>query len=158
VHHLKFPVSDLPVSISWFETALYATRVSNLDHVDRDGNLFAVIMTLPGVEVPAELRLAPEAAAAVVGYDPVTFGVADKAALDQWAAHLDAAGVEHSPVIVGFAGHLIELRTPDGLAIRVYTDLPDGLADTQMHPEQADIDNSWVNQPLMARPANGRSD
>ena len=152
VHHLKFPVSDMPASIAWFETALGATRVANLDHLDRDGNLFAVIMMLPGLEVPTELRLAPAAAAAIAGYDPVTFGVADRAALDDWISHLDAVGVEHSPVIAGFAGHLIEFRTPDGLAIRAYTDLTDGVAGAKLRPEQADIDNPWINPPLMVRP------
>jgi catechol 2,3-dioxygenase-like lactoylglutathione lyase family enzyme len=158
VHHLKFPVSDMSASIAWFEAALGATRLTNLDHLDRDGNLFVVIMMLPGLEVPTGLRLAPTAAAAVAGYDPVTFGVADNAALDDWISHLDAVGVEHSPVIAGFVGHLIEFRTPDGLAIRVYTDLTDGLAKAKMRrPEQADIDNPWVNPSLMARPKAGPS-
>jgi len=47
VHHLKFPVSDLSARITWFETALGATRITHLDHLDRDGNLFAAIMMLP---------------------------------------------------------------------------------------------------------------
>lgn len=64
--------------------------------------------------------------------------------------------------MAGFVGHLIEFRTPDGLAIRVYTDLAGGLVSAEMNPAQADIDNPWVNPPLMARPKgdhqHGRSD
>lgn len=153
VHHIKFPVSDLDASTAWFERTLLATRISRFDHVDADGRLFAVILTLPGVAVPTELRLAPDAAKATAGYDPITFGVADEAALDRWITHLDALGVAHSPKIAGFIGRLIEFRTPDGLAIRVYTDPPNGFAAVEMDGARADIDNPWVNPALMNRPA-----
>ena len=150
IHHLKFPVSDLSAGIAWYERALGATRHDHLDHHDREGNLFAVILSLPGLAVPVELRLAPAAAAALAGYDPVTFGVAGRAGLDAWVDQLDSAGIEHSPVISGFAGQLIEFQTPDGLAIRIYTDLPADLADVEIRPDQADLDNPAVNHELMA--------
>lgn len=150
IHHLKFPVGDLPAGIAWFESALGATRLGHLDHLDRDGRLFAVILQLPGLDVLTELRLAPEAAAGAAGYDPVTFGAADRAALDAWGAHFDALGVPHSPVISGFAGELIELQTPDGIAIRIYTDPAGPLAEVRMHPEQADFDNPRLNAPAAA--------
>lgn len=82
----------------------------------------------------------------------MTFCVADRAALEAWLAHLDAASVEHSPVINGYIGQLIGLRTPDGLAVRLYTDPVGGFDGVEMRQDQADIDNDWITPPLMARP------
>lgn len=152
VHHLKFPVSDLPASLAWFQSAFGARRVAAQDHLDAAGRLYAVIVMLPGLAEPVELRLAPAAARAVAGYDPVTFGVADLAALETWAAHLDAVGIEHSPVINGYIGQLIDLRTPDGLAVRLYTDPVGGFDQVVMRPDQADVDNRWITPELMTRP------
>jgi catechol 2,3-dioxygenase-like lactoylglutathione lyase family enzyme len=139
VHHLKFPVSDLPAAIDWFAAALRATRVEALDHYDADRQLFGVILSVPGLDMPVELRLNPEMAAAMSGYDPVTFSVADEAALRDWIAHLDSAGIEHSPLLKGFAGHLITLSTPDGVVIRLYTALPADPSTIDMNPEHTDL-------------------
>jgi catechol 2,3-dioxygenase-like lactoylglutathione lyase family enzyme len=146
VHHLKFPVTDLERSAAWFEGVLGATRERRFDHHDGAGELFAVILLLPGIDVPVELRRAPDTARAVAGFDPVTFGVADRAALDAWVAHLDAAGVAHSPVISGFIGELVELTTPDGMALRLYTDPPGGFAAAEMDAASADVDSPWLNR------------
>lgn len=152
VHHLKFPVGDLAASVAWFETALGARRVPAQDHRDPQGELYAVIVLLPGMpDTPVELRLAPAAARATAGYDPVTFGVADRAALEAWAAHLDAAGVEHSPVIDGYIGQVLAVRPPDGPTLRFYTDPVDGFDGVEMHADQADIENPWLDSPLMSR-------
>ncbi|HEV3359242.1 MAG TPA: VOC family protein [Pseudonocardiaceae bacterium] len=144
VHHLKFPASDLPAAIDWFHRALGGTHLQALDHYDRDGTLFAVMISLPGLPYPVELRLDAKTALGMAGYDPVTFSVADLAALEDWVAHLDSAGVEHSPVLRGFAGHVIALSTPDGVAIRLYTALPEDLNTIDMSPEHTDLDNPWV--------------
>lgn len=90
VHHLKFPAADLAATLAWFRTALGAERLPGFDHRDHDGVLFGVIVRLPGLDVPVELRQWPEAAAATAGYDPVTFAVADRAALEDWVRHFDA--------------------------------------------------------------------
>jgi catechol 2,3-dioxygenase-like lactoylglutathione lyase family enzyme len=121
VHHLKIPVSDLDTSIAWYGTALRSTRVERFDHRDDEGNLYAAVLDLPGVDIPVELRLAPDAAAATKGHDPITFGVADRAGLDRWLTHLDHHGVARSPVITGLFGHLVEFASPDGLLIHIYT-------------------------------------
>lgn len=151
IHHLKFPVRDVAASTTWFERVLGARRVERFDHYDDQGVLFAVILFLPGLDVPVELRLAPAAAEAVVGYDPVTFGVADRDALDAWVAQLDTLGVEHSPVISGFIGDLLELTTPDGLALRFYTNPLGGFAEVTFDAERADISSSHLDRPLMRR-------
>ncbi|MGV9665301.1 VOC family protein [Nocardia niigatensis] len=139
VHHLKFPVSDLSASIAWFEATLAATRVEKYDHRHPDGTLFGVILMLPGVPIPVELRVAPAAASATAGFDPVTFGVDGLDGLQRWVDHLDSVGIEHSSIVTGFIGHLVEFGTPDGLRIRIYTDPPNGFADVEMRPDQVDF-------------------
>jgi catechol 2,3-dioxygenase-like lactoylglutathione lyase family enzyme len=151
IHHLKLPVRNLTESIAWFADALGAQHVERFDHHDESGILFAVIVLLPGLDVPVELRLAPAAAEAVAGYDPVTFGVADRAALDAWVEHLDARGVTHSPVIAGFIGDLVELSTPDGLAIRFYTDPIGGFDTVELDDERADISSEHLAHRIMRR-------
>jgi catechol 2,3-dioxygenase-like lactoylglutathione lyase family enzyme len=142
IHHLKLPVRDIPASVAWFERALGARRIERFDHHGESGALFGVIVMLPGVDEPVELRLAPAAAKAVAGYDPVTFGVADRAALDAWIEHFDALGVAHSPVITGTIGDMVEVVTPDGLPLRLYTDPKGGFDAVEFDEEHADYSSS----------------
>ncbi|HEY3472258.1 MAG TPA: VOC family protein [Amycolatopsis sp.] len=151
IHHLKLPVRDLAAATAWFADAFGARHVERFDHYDDAGELFAVIIMLPGLDVPVELRLAPAAAEAVAGYDPVTFGVADRAALQTWVDHLDARGVAHTPVVSGFIGDLVELSTPDGLAIRLYTDPKGGFDAVRLDRERADTSSPHLTHRLMRR-------
>lgn len=121
IHHLTFPVSDLEASLSWYMTVLGAVRLPRLDHHDTEGELQAIIAEVPGLGAPIQLRLTPALAASTVGYNPVTFAVADRADLDWWAAHLDGCGVAHSAIAPSRIGESMELRSPDGLVLRFYT-------------------------------------
>ena len=149
VHHVKFPVTDIEATAAFFEKALGAKRVKRFNHKDEKGELFAAMMHFPGCDFPVELRHAPKAAKAVAGYDPVTFGISDKSQLDLWAAQLDSAGVKHSGVVTGYIGHLIDFETPDGLAIRFYTNPKGGFENVVFDTKAADIHNPQVNKPLM---------
>jgi catechol 2,3-dioxygenase-like lactoylglutathione lyase family enzyme len=121
LHHVTLPVTDLEASAAWYTTVLGAVRLPALDHHDPAGGRFSVVMTVPGLNVPLQLRLAPKAAAAAGEYDPVTLAARDRAALDQWAAHLDATGVAHGPVTEARLGHALGFHDPDGTLLRLYT-------------------------------------
>ena len=146
IHHLKLPVSDLGTSLEWFRQAFGADRVEKFDHHDEHG-----------VEQLVELRLAPEAAQAVAGYDPVTFGVADEAALDAWIAHFDQHHIEHTGKIGGFIGKVVGVTSPDRLDLRIYTDPVGGFEQAQMDPAQADIHNPGISTATMSSFPDGRS-
>jgi hypothetical protein len=73
----------------------------------------------PGLEVPVELRWAPKAAAATVGYNPVNLAAGDLENLHQWIEHLDALQIDHSPIVPANAGHLVVFRSPDGIYLRL---------------------------------------
>lgn len=129
VHHLTLPVSDLEEGMKWYAMVFGARRRARLDHHDEGGMLFAVVVELPGLNTMVELRLAPETARAVAGYNPVTFGVADRDALDEWVAHLDACAIAHSGVRRRRIGESVDFASPDGLALRLYTDPMSALDD-----------------------------
>ena len=121
LHHIQLPVSDLDASIAWFERVLGARYQPQFDHYDAHAIRFAVILEVPGLEVPLQLRHSHELAEAIVGYEPVTFGAADRAHLDDWGSHLDACGVEHSGVRTARTGETIDFSSPDGARLRFYT-------------------------------------
>ncbi len=120
IHHLKFPVADLAVSLDFYERALDARRIEEYDHV-LNGLLFAMILEVPGLGTLLELRLAPDAAPRHAGFDPITLLVDKHADLESWVAHFERQGVHHSPILTGMIGWLIAIQDPDGRRIRFYT-------------------------------------
>ncbi|MCJ2135585.1 VOC family protein [Methylobacterium sp. J-026] len=127
IHHLKFPVADLDRSLAFYACALRAQRIEAWDHRHADGTLYALILEVPGLGTHLELRLDPIQAARQAGFDPVTLAVRDRAALDGWIAHLDTAGIAHSPVLIAIQAWLIVFADPDGRRLRFYTQETHGL-------------------------------
>lgn len=120
IRHLKFPVSDLAASVAWYEK-VFDFRVET-EFPDEDGVVRGVAGTssrLGGIGLA--LRQNPEAARGVAGFDLVSFGIADRAAAQAWAARLDELGVGHSPIIKATRGWAVSLRDPDGITIRLYS-------------------------------------
>ncbi|QXE33258.1 VOC family protein [Streptomyces sp. GMY02] len=122
LHHVTLPVSDLDTSTAWYASVLGAERIPALDHHDPHGARYSVVVALPGLGVPVQLRLAPEAAGTATAYDPVTLAVADRAALENWVEHLDACDVPHGPVAEARIGHALSFHDPDGTLLRLYTE------------------------------------
>jgi catechol 2,3-dioxygenase-like lactoylglutathione lyase family enzyme len=56
LHHVKLPVSDLDTSLRWYQRVFDARCLAQFDHYDGAGYRYAVIVRLPGVDVPIELR------------------------------------------------------------------------------------------------------
>jgi len=54
------------------------------------------------------------------GLDHVSFAVADQAALDDAARQLDDRGIAHSGVKDIGAGHILEFRDPDNIALELF--------------------------------------
>ncbi|NEA38734.1 VOC family protein [Streptomyces sp. SID11385] len=147
LHHVTLPVSDLETSAAWYATALGATRIPGLDHHDPAGNRYSVVVALPGLDTPLQLRLAPEAVATAGGYDPLTLGVGDRAELDTWAAQLDSAGVAHGPVTEARLGHALSFHDPDGTLLRLYTAPAGGLASAVQNIARNAVENDLPNVP-----------
>ena len=121
IHHLKFPVADIETSCAFYERVFGAQRIVPYDHRREDGTLYAIIMEVSNLGTHLELRLNGKAAKAQEQFDPVTLAVRGRGDLEQWSDHLDAAGIEHSPILTGMAGYLLVFEDPDARRLRLYT-------------------------------------
>ena len=139
IHHLKLFVSDLEANLDWFERALGAERQPEFDHRKPDGELFAVIIRIPGIEPAVELRHDADGAHRVSGLDFLTFTVDTRETLKAWAERLDLVGIEHSPILVGLVGWLLVTRTPDHLYLRFHT-----VESHSGNSEHADFESPWL--------------
>jgi catechol 2,3-dioxygenase-like lactoylglutathione lyase family enzyme len=121
IHHLKFTVSDPDRSLHFYERALGAQRLTELDHRRPDGTVFAYILEVEGLGTLLELRFSPQGAAAEAGQDHITLAVSTREELVSWHEHFERADVAHSPVLTGLLGWLVVLEDPDRRRIRFYT-------------------------------------
>jgi catechol 2,3-dioxygenase-like lactoylglutathione lyase family enzyme len=130
IHHVKFPVTDLERSRRWYERVLGLQVL--VDFPDEDGTVRGLAGLLAGTDPPVAVALREHAKAAngVTGFDPVSFAIADRAAADAWVDHLDALGVQHSPVIDGTLGWALDFPDPDGTVLRLYSTERHGLDQT----------------------------
>jgi catechol 2,3-dioxygenase-like lactoylglutathione lyase family enzyme len=149
LHHVKLPVSDLDTSLTWYQRVFDAEHLSQFDHYDGAGARYAVILQLPGVDIPVELRWAPDAATATAGYDPVSFVAGD---IQAWSDHLDAVGIEHSPVITALAGQLLIFRDPDQTFLRLLTMPEGGIQAIEMNHDAAEPEGPWIAPDIMRHP------
>ena len=150
LHHIKLPVADLDASLAWYQRVFDAQHLTRFDHYDGAGIRYAIIVQLPGLDVPVELRWAPQAAAAIAGYDPVSFVAGGADDLQRWVEHLDALSIEHSPLITALAGQLVIFPDPDGTYLRLLT-LPDGgiQAITMNQEDAAEPEGPWILPDIM---------
>jgi catechol 2,3-dioxygenase-like lactoylglutathione lyase family enzyme len=138
LHHATFVVSDLDAGIEWFSQILGARHIPRFDHHDEAGARFGVIVELDGFPGMLEIRVATDSYPVPVGYDPLTFEVADDAALDAWLAHLDSVGARHSPVKQRRTGRSIEITSPDGVLIRLFTAPVGGVDEVPFQEQNVD--------------------
>jgi catechol 2,3-dioxygenase-like lactoylglutathione lyase family enzyme len=152
LHHLKLPVSDLDGSLDFYQRVFGAQHLPQFDHFDDDGDRYAVIIAIPGLSTPLELRWAPSGAAAMRGCDPINLAVESAEALQDWARHLDPLGVEHSGVIQAGPGHLLVLADPDDIYIRLSEVPAGGVENIKMPRGNPEPNNPWLNPPPMQHP------
>lgn len=126
--HVRVTVTDIARSRSFYDDVFgfpvaYELPV-DADQATRDQLWFlfgGVIYQVPG----GLLGLRPTATPGDVfdenrpGLDHVSFTVADRAALDDAAAQLDALGVKHEGVKDIGAGFILEFRDPDNIALEL---------------------------------------
>jgi catechol 2,3-dioxygenase-like lactoylglutathione lyase family enzyme len=120
IHHVKIPVTDLQRSLDWYRRVFGFE--TTMEFPEADGVVRGVAGTMPGVgDTMVAFRVNPEAAQGCRGFDPVSFAVDDREALERWVAHLDDLGVQHSRMIEASIGWLLVFDDPDGLTLHLYT-------------------------------------
>ena len=152
MHHYKIPVADLDASLAWYERVFDAKHLEAIDHTDSAGIRYAVILDVPGLPFPVELRWAPTAARALRQCDLLSLAVDTDDQLEQWSHHLDSLHVEHSPVLQGAGGSLIVLADPDGKYVRLMGVAAGGPETLSAQVKNVDPEGPWLNPAPMRRP------
>lgn len=138
IHHLKFPVADLGRSVTFYEQVFGAQVLSKLTHKDPNGDVYAIVLQIPGFQPMVELWVSAASAKAQAGYDFLTLAVKDRGALGSWSKHLDDLGIEHSDILTAIDSWLLVVEDPDGHRMRFYS--------LEEHPITHDVstDKRWL--------------
>ena len=121
IHHVKLPVSNLLASREWYQHVLgFQVEIEFTE----DGDLRGLAMADRDRTLRLALRLDPERAAALSGFDPVALAVPTRDDVQAWAEHRDSIGQQHGGVVKGHHGRavLVGLHDPDRIEIRLHAD------------------------------------
>ena len=121
IHHVTLTVSDLDRTIPWYCDILGFKAVKRLS----DGGMEKALLVRDGLIVSFVQHGDSAVAGAFderrTGLDHLSFAVADRAALDEWVAVLDAGSVRRGEVTRGLNGWVVAFRDPDNIALEFYT-------------------------------------
>ncbi len=119
--HVALTVSDLAVSVPWYQQVFGRAPVLDEDTGPFRHVVFAMGSTLFGLHTFPEGPLTDVAFdPRRVGLDHVSFACADRAELERWAANLDRLGVEHGGVQDAGYGSGLSFTDPDGLPLEIF--------------------------------------
>ena len=119
ITHIAVTVSDLAVSVPWYERLLEASPVLDEDTGPFRHVVFALGGLLLGLHQfpdPAEGTFDERRA----GLDHIAFGAADRAELEGWVKRLEELGIEHGGIVDAHYGSGLSFRDPDGLALEIF--------------------------------------
>lgn len=122
VSHIGLTVSDVERSKGWYSDVLGWQMLQ--EGTDENGIRFAFGF-LPG-PVGLGLRQHPEGSGDAfsperTGLDHVSFSVASRDDLDEWASHLAEKGATYSEIVEAPYGHVLSFKDPDGIALEAFT-------------------------------------
>ena len=114
--HIALTVSDVASSKAWYQRIFDAQILLELDEDEFE----RVVLLIPPVFLgltrhkngPTDIFDEKN-----IGMDHLSFGVADRGALDAWAARLDELGIAHSPINDVFYGSTLVARDPDNIQV-----------------------------------------
>ena len=122
VAHVELSVRDLETSVAWYSRLLGARDVFRAESEEWGTRACAIY------EPKSHLVLAftqhftrePDAfSPRRAGLDHLSFGVADRSALEGWVAWLDELGIPHSPVQDDQVPVSVTFTDPDGIALEL---------------------------------------
>ena len=122
LHHVAVTVRDVDASGPWYRALFGADPVLD-EHTDAGFRHLVWLLdggTLFGIhqhDQPAEDERFSEFR---VGLDHVSFGCANRAALQEWVSRLDELGIPHGGIIDADYGSGLSFRDPDGIALEFF--------------------------------------
>lgn len=105
VHHVSLTVTDLETSIAWYRRVFRTERLDiTIPHHGREETGYSVLLPEPrsGLIFGLHTNTGNDGNRfdeSFTGLDHVSFGVADRAALQVWTAWLDELGISHTGVV-----------------------------------------------------------
>src|SRR5438093_862742 len=99
VNHVALTVTNVEKSFAWYEKVLGVQKLMDMDEGDQRATITLMGPLVLGLRSHGATGAGDVFAETRVGLDHVGFACADKAAVEEWAAHLDSVGVAHSGVI-----------------------------------------------------------
>ena len=121
LHHVALTVNDLDVSIPWYERVFGIGFQMDVPHEGGIGKLLAdpewrLIVVLHRHDAHQREPFAETR----TGLDHVGLMVPTRAALEAWQAHLQALGVNQSPISDMPYGHILVFRDPDNIQLELF--------------------------------------
>jgi catechol-2,3-dioxygenase len=112
--HVQLRVADASASAEWYSAAL------GLEPFRSDPAAGYVALRHRPSGVVIVLTATPDIAGPDVGpLDQLALAVADASALEAWAEHLTAIGIDHPGVVPESGNPSLQLRDPDGTAVEL---------------------------------------
>ena len=121
ITHVAVTVTDLAVSVPWYERLLGSKPVLDEDA----GGFHHTVYLLPGGML---LGLHQHPASDNddrfdehrPGLDHISFGVADRAELKAWQTRLEELGIPHGEIVDAHYGSGLSFRDPDNIALEFF--------------------------------------
>jgi catechol 2,3-dioxygenase-like lactoylglutathione lyase family enzyme len=127
LHHVAVTVTDLDRSREWYNALFGAEAVVDTPVPAVEGHhkgYTHVVYALPGGALfgihSHDSTEAGRFSEFRAGLDHVSFGAADRAEVERWAARLDELGIPHGGVLDDDLGHGVSFRDPDGIALEFW--------------------------------------
>jgi catechol-2,3-dioxygenase len=114
-------VSDLDVSVPWYQRLFDATPV-----LDEDTGTFRHVVWLVGATTLVGLHQFPELDDTSafnerrLGLDHLAFQCASRTELAGWQAHLESLGIAHGGIVDAGYGSGLSFRDPDNIALEFF--------------------------------------
>ena len=119
--HVAVTVSDLQVSVPWYERLIGAAPVLDEDTGPFHHVVFAIGGTLLGLHTfpggPAEGDVFEERR---IGLDHIAFQCTSRSELEAWQVHLEDLGIKHGGIIDAPYGSGLSFRDPDNIALEFF--------------------------------------
>lgn len=120
IAHVAVTVRDLDRSATWYERLFGTEPVLDEDTGSFRHRVYALGGTLFGLHSHPTAPGDDAFSATDTGLDHVAFGVANRAALQEWVTTLDELGVEHGGIVDAHYGSGVSFKDPDGIALEIF--------------------------------------
>ncbi len=120
IGHVAVTVTDLEVSEAWYTKVLGVEPVLDEDTGPFHHIVYAIGATMLGLHGFPDLNSKDQFDERRPGLDHISFGFASRDELVDWAARLDALGIEHGEIVDAHYGSGLSFRDPDNIALELF--------------------------------------